>query len=126
MAGMLSVPHDLEITLSVRQSEEVMHFLRFLRKSARKHSVTISFTNCSDKLALSVPTKERLKLESFLQELLLTGGLHYYLCSVSNRRQIARSVVKPIFEQFRLQSVSPLGARNFFIGLMTGLSVPYL
>ena len=38
-------------------------------------------------------------LDSFLQEITFQHGLYYYLCTVSNRRAVARSVVKPVFEE---------------------------
>ncbi len=50
-----------------------------------------------------MPGDERRNLDLFLQELIFTRGLYYYLCSVPNRRNVARRVVKPIFEEL-LQS----------------------
>lgn len=99
----------LDLTFAVAASDvrEAKEFLNFLRKAARKHSVTISISmNQTQELILSVPGKECWNLDPFLQELILTQGLYYYLCSVSNRRYVARSVVKPIFEELLLSCFS--------------------
>src|ERR1035441_5079435 len=91
----------LELTFELSDSDirEAKKFLNFLRTAARKHFVTISISISQTKeLTLTVPAKQCWDLDLFLQELVLTRGLYYYLCSVSNRRRVARSVVKPIFE----------------------------
>src|SRR5690349_17187087 len=86
------------------RSNEATHFLAFLRRAARKHSVVVSTSEDSTgALRLSVPAKQCWNLDLLLQELVLNRGLYYYLCSVPNRRHAARTVVKPIFEEL-LQS----------------------
>jgi len=47
----------------------------------------------------SVPLKESEKFGLFLQELMLNQSIYYYLCGVPNRRKIAYSVVRPIFQE---------------------------
>jgi hypothetical protein len=106
MSVMSAHPLDLKIALPLCPLEDAKGFLRFLRRAARKHSVTISFTNRGGRLTVAVPAKERLNLDSFLQELFLTGGPYFYLCSVPNRRQVARSVVKPIFQELLITCFS--------------------
>jgi hypothetical protein len=103
----MQVP-DLHLTFSVSEGDarEAKNFLNFLRTAARKHSVTISTSANGAKLRLSVPGTECVNLELFLQELILSCGLYYYLCSISNRRHIAKSVVKPIVEQLLMSQFS--------------------
>ncbi|PSH04307.1 MAG: hypothetical protein CXZ00_08085 [Acidobacteria bacterium] len=100
---------DLELTFtaSARLYQDALGFLTFLRKAARKHSVTISFSVDQDgEFKLSVPGKECWDLDLFLQEIIFQHGLYYYLCTVSNRREVARSVVKPIFEDLLVSRFS--------------------
>ena len=100
---------DLELAFAIEDSNlpHAKKFLNFLRKAARKQSATISLSlDQTGKLKLSVPGRECLNLDLFLQELILRGGLYYYLCSVSNRKHVARSVVKPIFEQLLVSRFS--------------------
>lgn len=102
-AAMPIPPLDLTFAVPATDLREAKDFLTFLRKAARKHSVTISIsTNQARELSLSVPGKERWNLDLFLQELILTQGLYYYLCGVSNRRHIASAVVKPIADKGKL------------------------
>ena len=73
--------------------------MRFLRRVARKHSAAISITiGHGGEAECSVPLKDGDKFGLFLQELMLNQGIYYYLCSVPNRRKIANSVVRPIFQ----------------------------
>ena len=98
---------DLTFVVPASDVREAKDFLNFLRKAARKHAVTITIsTDQIIELTLSVPGKDCWNLDLFLQELILTRGLYYYLCNVSNRRHIARSVVKPIFEQLLISRFS--------------------
>jgi hypothetical protein len=93
---------DFTLSFPLRPSEfhEAKKFLNFLRIAGRRHSVTITISEGSTgNLALSVPREEGRNVDSFLQELIFTRGLYYYLCSISNRRHVARRVVKPIFEE---------------------------
>jgi hypothetical protein len=53
-----------------------------------------------------VPGKECWNLDLFLQELILSRGLYYYLCSIPNRRLAAKSVVKPIIERLLVSRFS--------------------
>ena len=48
-----------------------------------------------------VPGSDGWNLDSFLQEIVLHRGLYYYLCGVVNRREVAKLVVAPIFEELR-------------------------
>ena len=88
-------------------SGDVTHFLAFLRRAARKFFVTISFVENSPGLVrLSVPGKDGWNLDSFLQELVFSRGLYYYLYTVPNRRRIATTVVKPIFEELLMSRLT--------------------
>jgi hypothetical protein len=90
----------LEFPASNGNSGDVTHFLAFLRRAARKFSVTISVVEDSQGMVrLTVPGKDGWNLDSLLQELGFNQGLYYYLCTVPDRRRIARTVVKPIFEE---------------------------
>ncbi len=104
----MQVP-DLHLAFNIRPNDKrnAKNFFNFLRKAARKHSVTISLsTNATDELTLSVPGKECWNLDLFLQELILSRGLYYYLCSIPKRRLAAKSVVKPIIEQLLVSRFS--------------------
>jgi hypothetical protein len=97
----MQVP-DVNLTFSFAETEwqDGRNFLNFLRTAARRHSVPISIAQISQReLTLSVPANECSQLDMFLQELVLTKGLYYYLCGISNRRRVAKTVVKPVFEQ---------------------------
>ena len=96
----------LNLTFPIRSGDfqDAKKFLNFLRIAGRRHSVTINISeNPTGELALSVPGGERQNLNHFLQEIIFSRGLYYYLCGISNRRHVARRVVKPIFEEL-LQS----------------------
>jgi|ERR1039458_3715385 hypothetical protein len=95
------LPPDIELTVTppVHLYQHTRDFLGFLRTAARKHSVTISFSaNVAGTFKLSVPGKECWSLDSFLQEITFQHGLYYYLCGATNRRELARLVVRPVFE----------------------------
>jgi hypothetical protein len=96
------MPSDLQLEFSFSKGDlpHAKAFLNFLRTAARKHSLKISFHATENgQLIVSIPREHWQKAESFLQELVFSKGLYYYLCSVSNRRRIAKSVVKPIAEE---------------------------
>jgi hypothetical protein len=81
-------------------STEVRTFLDFLRKAGRKFSVPLWVREArGGRWILSVPWKNSWSLDMLLHDLVFHRGLYYYLCTVSNRRQIAASVVKPIFDE---------------------------
>jgi hypothetical protein len=93
---------DAELALSIedRAHQQGKAFFDFLKRAARKHS--LRFCVSSDgpgRFTCSVPRKEVQKFELFLQELIFNHGLYYYLCSLPNRTDIARLVVRPIFQQ---------------------------
>lgn len=92
---------DIELTLTPPGYlyQEARGFFRFLRVAAQKHSVGINISaSRTGTFKLLIPGKACSGLDSFLQEITFQHGLYYYLCSVSSRREIARLVVKPIFE----------------------------
>jgi hypothetical protein len=92
----------LSIAPPVRLYQETKDFIRFLRTAALKHSVSI--TSTADDLgtfSIVVPGSDGWNLDSFLQEIVLHRGLYYYLCGVVNRREVAKLVVAPIFEELR-------------------------
>jgi hypothetical protein len=93
---------QMSITPPVRLYQETKEFLRFLRTAALKHSVSITFSaDDSGTFKIIVPGRECWNLDSFLQEIVLHRGLYYYLCGVVNRREVAKLVVVPIFEDLR-------------------------
>jgi hypothetical protein len=97
---------DFTLSFPLRPSEfhDGKKFLHFLRVAGRRHSVTLTIGEGSTgELTLSVPREKGTNLDSFLQELIFTRGLYYYLCSIPNRVHVARRIVKPIFEEL-LQS----------------------
>lgn len=99
----------LELTFTFAENDlpQAKAFLTFLRRAARKHSVKITnATNQAHKLTLLVPGGHRFRLALFLQELILTQGLYYYVCSVSNRKHVAKAIVKPIAEELLVSEFS--------------------
>ena len=95
---------DLKVSISppVRLYQETKDFLRFLHVAALKHSVSItSSADDSGTFTIYVPGKDCWNLDSFLQEIVLHRGLYYYLCGVINRREVAKLVVSPIFQELR-------------------------
>jgi len=93
---------QLSITPPARLYQETREFLRFLRTAALKHSVPITFSvDDSGTFKIVVPGKQCWSLDSFLQEIVLHRGLYYYLCGVVNRREVAKLIVAPIFEELR-------------------------
>jgi hypothetical protein len=98
---------ELTVTPPVRLYQETKDFLRFLRTAAQKHSVTVSFSSSdTGTFTVSVPGKDCWNLDSFLQEIILHRGLYYYLCGVLNRREVAKYVVVPIFEDLQTSRFS--------------------
>lgn len=91
---------SIAITISDHAHQQAKAFLDFLRRAARRHSVTICVSSQrAGQFECSIRRKDGERFELFLQELMLNQGLYYYLCSVSNRKEIARSVVRPIFQE---------------------------
>ena len=92
-------PH-VAITISGHAHQRAKAFLDFLRRAARKHSVTIFVSSeRTGQFKCSIGRKDGEKFELFLQELMFNQGLYYYLCSVPNRKDVARTVVRPIFQE---------------------------
>src|SRR6266851_5576378 len=89
----------LKISVNSSLHQETKSFLDFLRQAGKKHSASIS-VSVHKPGSFRVSSKDPEKLDLFLQELIFNQALSYYLCSVPNRREIARSVVKPVFQQF--------------------------
>jgi hypothetical protein len=112
---------ELSITPPVRLYQETKDFLRFPRMSAQKHSVSISYSvDDAGLFKVSVPGKECWSLDSFLQEIVLHRGLYYYLCGVLNRREVAKLVVMPIFENLRSSRFSVTYPVQILRHLLTG------
>ena len=98
---------QMSITPPARLYQETREFLRFLRTAALKHSVLITFSvDDSGTFKIVVPGKQCWSLDSFLQEIVLHRGLYYYLCGVVNRREVAKVIVAPIFEELRTSRFS--------------------
>jgi hypothetical protein len=109
----VSMPtHTLDLTFAVAASDlrEAKDFLTFLRRAARKHSVNMTTSVSGTEVTLSVQRTQSENVSLFLQDLILTRGLHYYLCGVSHRRHVASAVVKPIAEEL-LESCSRSSTR---------------
>jgi hypothetical protein len=88
----------IKVTVSERYHQEAKTFLDFLQRAAKKHSQTFSISSSAfGEFNCSVPFKELEQFDLFLQELMLDHGLYYYLCTVSDRRELERFVVRPVF-----------------------------
>src|SRR5579864_9494721 len=93
---------DVEVTIAI---DPVAHqqgkaFFAFLRRAARKHSLTLRVSSSSlGRFVCSISRKQREKFELFLQELMFNHGPYYYLCSLPNRTVAARLAVRPIFQE---------------------------
>jgi hypothetical protein len=112
---------ELSITPPVRLYQEAKNFLRFLRTAAQRHSVSISFSvSDTGTFEISVPGAECWSLDSFLQEIVMHRGLYYYLCGVQNRREVAKLVVLPIFEDLRSSRFSVAYPVQILKHLLTG------
>ncbi len=91
---------QITVTLSESAHKQARAFLGFLQRAARKHSVIISVSSeRAGQFRCSVPRRQSENFELFLQELMFNQGLYYYLCSVTNRNEGARLVVRPIFQE---------------------------
>jgi len=91
---------DITITVSDRHHQDAKAFLNFLQRAAKKHSVAFSVSSpAPGEFQCFVPFKELEKFDLFLQELMVDLGLYYYLCSVPKRREVEKSVVRPIFRE---------------------------
>lgn len=100
MSADLCNDRDITIKISDRRHQEAKAFLDFLQRAAKKHSVAFSVSSpASGEFQCFVPFKELERFDLFLQELMVDLGLYYYLCSVPNRREVERSVVRPIFRE---------------------------
>ncbi len=112
---------ELSITPPVRLYQEAKDFLRFLRTASQKHSVSISYSvDDAGTFKVSVPGEECWNLDSFLQEIVLHRGLYYHLCGVLNRREVAKHVVMPIFENLRSSRFSVAYPVQILKHLLTG------
>ncbi|HUV70624.1 MAG TPA: hypothetical protein VMW15_13230 [Terracidiphilus sp.] len=92
---------DIELTLTppAHLYQDARDFLRFLRVAAQKHAVTLTITSSKNgTFKASIPAKDSEGLDAFLQEITFQHGLYYYLCGTANRRDVARSIVKPVIE----------------------------
>jgi hypothetical protein len=93
---------ELRVIIKVpdQAHQQARSFLDFLRRAGRKHTVTIRVLGQrTGEIECSIPRKDGKRFEMFLQELMLNNGLYYYLCSVRNRKEVAKSVVVPIFQE---------------------------
>jgi hypothetical protein len=90
---------ELTITPPSYLYEDAGRFFKFLRVAVQKHAVKLAITfDRSGTFKLSIPAMDSEGLDAFLQEITFQHGLYYYLCGVSNRREVARKIVKPIIE----------------------------
>ncbi len=90
---------DLPVRVSADLHAQARAFLDFLRRAGKKHSLSISISSKgSGRFRYAVAWKDSAALDLFLQELMFNQALYYYLCGFSARRELARLVVKPIFE----------------------------
>jgi hypothetical protein len=88
------------VAIEVRAHQQGKAFFDFLKRAASKHSLRICVSSDGPgRFTCSIPRKEVEKFDLFLQELMFNHGLYYYLCSLPNRKEIAKLVVRPIFEQ---------------------------
>jgi hypothetical protein len=118
---------EIKVTIKLDEGfhEEARDFVRFLQRVARKHSAEISISvEPGGEIECSVPLKEGEKFGLLLQELMLNQAIYYYLCSVPNRRKVANSVVRPIFQEL-LEAYFPvtypsLLRRQFLSGSLSG------
>ena len=91
---------DIAIQVSDRHHQEAKAFLNFLQRAAKKHSLALSVSSpAPGEFKCFVPFQEIEKFDLFLQELMLDHGLYYYLCGVADRKELERSVVRPIFQR---------------------------
>jgi len=111
----------LSITPPGRLYQETKDFLRFLRTAAQKHCLSVAVSvDDAGTFKVSVPGKECWKLDPFLHEIVLHRGLYYYLCGVLNRREVAKLVVMPIFEDLRSSRFSVTYPVQILRHLLTG------
>jgi len=105
--------YDRDITIKVSDShhQDAKAFLSFLKRAAKKHSVAFSVSSPGHgEFRCFVPHKELEKFDLFLQELMVDLGLYYYLCTVPNRREVEKSIVRPIVRELletHFQYISP-------------------
>jgi hypothetical protein len=94
-------------------------FVAFLSRAASKHAVKLNVSsNGPGQFTFSVSRKQNEAMELFLQELMVNHGVYYYLCSLPNRRKMARQVVQPIFEElleFSYEFLFPFFIRNHLL-----------
>jgi hypothetical protein len=99
-------------------------FCAFLKRAASKHAVR--FTVSSDapgKFTFSISRKQNEEMDLFLQELMFNHGVYYYQCSLPNRKEIARQVIQPIFEElleFSYEFLFPFLVRKHLLEGTTG------
>src|SRR6266581_4071688 len=93
-------------------------FVAFLSRAASKHAVKLNVSsNGPGQFTFSISRKQNEAMDLFLQELMVNHGVYYYLCSLPNRREIARQVVQPIFEElleFSYEFLFPFFVRKHF------------
>jgi hypothetical protein len=69
-------------------------------RSRRRHPVVFSFrTVRRGSFYVTVDGSPGAKIDALLQELMLSNGLYYYACSVTDRRTVAAKVIAPLFQQ---------------------------
>jgi len=118
--------HDATLSVSI---DPLVHqqgkaFFAFLRRAASKHAV--KFRVSSDgpgQFTFSVSRKQNEAMDLFIQELMFNHGVYYYLCSLPNRKEIARQVVQPIFEElleFSYEFLFPFSVRKHLLEGTTG------
>jgi hypothetical protein len=109
---------DISMPETVRR--EAKTFLDFLRKTAKNHSVSLSFsTPRAGEVRCSYPFKDGPNFDLFLQKLTFDRGLYYYLCNVPKRRETAKAVVVPVITellQSRFNLVYPSLLRKQILG----------
>lgn len=99
-------------------------FFTFLKRAAAKHSLKLCVLSSSPgQFIFSISRKQSEQFDLFLQELMFNHGIYYYLCTLPNRKEMARRVVQPIFEElleFGYQFLFPFLIRKHLLEGATG------
>jgi len=93
--------YDQRIVFDKKYKQQVIDFIGFLRRNARRHDISINYRTINDEtLLVIIDGTPGVKIDHMYTELILTKGIYYYICGLKSKSTlIENNVVILIFTQ---------------------------
>jgi hypothetical protein len=118
--------YHVSIELDSQYDDQAKQFINFLRNTARRYKVIISYRKRRNGIYLKVDGTSE-SIDAFLQELVLNKGLYYYSCVLKSRAQMISRVIIPIFESLlanRFDRTHSRKLRRHVLGIIDDTFIP--